>query len=420
MEITDPIFVHAADLHLGAPLKSIGKALNPRHKQELVESVRKAFNNLIDATIRLNAEFIVLAGDIYDEADRVASAQFDFYNGLKKLVENRIGVYIVHGNHDPLTNDVQSVVNLPEEVVVFKSGSVTEIFHKLRDGSEVLIAGISFGKQHENENLALKFRGIQPKHARAVIGLLHTNVGGVSGHDNYAPCSENDLKGSAVDYWALGHVHQRTIGELGSNRFWAYPGNLHGRHDREQGEKGALIIPILKKGVGKPQFIPLHEFSFKTITVDCTKLTGIEEVAEIIKTELKKNSLDKKVILTVKLEGRSRLYDVVKSIEDDKKKNQESIEASLENMIGVTEDQVLIEKIVSSLLPDIELGALTMADDLLGDLLTNLKYVTRNDLTARDNGEHNLILTEEEFISLKNQMQCDFVDDFLSASDGQA
>lgn len=431
MGITDPIFVHAADLHLGAPLKSIGKALDPRHKQELVESVGKAFNNLIDATIKYNAEFLVLAGDIYDEEKREPSAQIDFYNGLKKLIEKRIGVYIVHGNHDPLTNDVQNVVNLPEEVVVFESGSVTEIFHKLRDGSEVLIAGISFETKHEPENLAFKFRSIQPKHARAVIGILHTNVGGTSGHGDYAPCSESDLRSSPVDYWALGHVHQRTIKELGPNRFWAYPGNLHGRHDKEQGEKGALIVPILKKGVGVPQFIPLHEFSFKTVTVNCTNLTGIEQVAEKIKTELSEDLLNKKVILTIKLDGRSDLYEFFKSISDDQSKH-DSIKGRFEGLIGTTKDMVLIQKIASRLSPNIDLGAVTSADDLLGDLLTDLDKLSQNEVISRVFWKQNNHLTEdesldlknqiteEEFLDLKYQIKADFINDFHSAVVDQA
>ena len=420
MEIADPIFFHAADLHLGAPLKSIGKALHPRHKQKLVESVSKAFNNLIDAAIKYNAEFLVLAGDIYDGADREASAQIDFYNGLKKLVENRIGVYIVHGNHDPLTKDVQRVVNLPEKVVVFPSGIVTEIFHELRDGSKVLIAGISYETMHEPENLALKFSSIQPKHARAVIALLHTNVGGATtGHGDYAPCSESDLRSSPVDYWALGHVHQRTIKELGPNRFWAYPGNLHGRHDKEQGEKGALIVPILKKGVGIPQFIPLHEFSFKTVAVDCTNLTGIEQVAEKIKTELSEELLNKKVILTVKLVGRSDLYEFFKSINDDRSQH-DSIKVRFEGLIGTTKDMVLIEKIANGLSPNVDLEVVTSADDLLGDLLTDLEKLTRNDVVSRILEEQEKHLTEEEFLDLKTQIKSDFINDFYSTVVDQA
>ena len=417
MEISDPIFFHAADLHLGAPLKSIGKALHPRHKQKLVESVSKAFNNLIDAAIKYNAEFLVLAGDIYDGADREASAQIDFYNGLKKLVENRIGVYIVHGNHDPLTKDVQRVVNLPEKVVVFPSGIVTEIFHELRDGSKVLIAGISYETMHEPENLALKFSSIQPKHARAVIALLHTNVGGATtGHGDYAPCSESDLRSSPIDYWALGHVHKRTIKELGPNRFWAYPGNLHGRHDKEQGEKGALIVPIKKKGIGEPQFIPLHEFSFQTVEINCTNLTGLEQLAEKIKTELSKDVVDKRVILTVKLDGRSDLYEIFRSM---KQSERDTIQSQLERLIGATEDMVLIEKIANGLSPNIDLEAITSADDLLGDLLTDLEKLSRNDVISRIVEEQERHLTEEEFLDLKTQIKSNFIDDFHSTEGDQ-
>ena len=41
------------------------------------------------------------------------------------------------------------------------------------------------------------------------IGLLHTSLDGRPGHDDYAPCSLDDLRSKDYAYWALGHVHKR-------------------------------------------------------------------------------------------------------------------------------------------------------------------------------------------------------------------
>ena len=73
-----PVFVHAADLHLGAPLRALGKGINEERRAQLVKLADQTFDNLIDESIRLNAEFVVLSGDIYDGAEREAHAQIRF------------------------------------------------------------------------------------------------------------------------------------------------------------------------------------------------------------------------------------------------------------------------------------------------------------------------------------------------------
>ena len=47
-------------------------------------------------------DFLLVAGDVYDGADRSLQAQLRFRQGLRKLDEAGIRVYLVHGNHDPL------------------------------------------------------------------------------------------------------------------------------------------------------------------------------------------------------------------------------------------------------------------------------------------------------------------------------
>ena len=58
------------------------------------------------------------------------------------------------------------------------------------------------------------------------IGVLHTGLGGRGGHENYAPCSLNDLVNKGYDYWALGHVHQAEV--LNERPHVVFSGNLQG------------------------------------------------------------------------------------------------------------------------------------------------------------------------------------------------
>src|SRR5438045_2338199 len=63
------------------------------------------------------------------------------------------------------------------------------------------------------------------------IGLLHTSIDGRVGHDTYAPCSVDQLRGHGYQYWALGHVHRREV--LSEAPWIVFSGNLQGRHINE-------------------------------------------------------------------------------------------------------------------------------------------------------------------------------------------
>ena len=82
--------IHAADLHIGAPLKGVANRF-PEDEQHLAnyfrQEVSEAFDNLINITIEENADILVLAGDIYDGIEQEFSAQNKFSKGLSKLVE---------------------------------------------------------------------------------------------------------------------------------------------------------------------------------------------------------------------------------------------------------------------------------------------------------------------------------------------
>ena len=120
-------FLHAADLHLGAPLESLGEAIDDATYERVKALVNRAFDRLSDVAISEGVDFVVLAGDVYDNADRDPGAQRRFLRGLRRLSEARIKVFMVHGNHDPLTRDIKLGAP-PEGVTVFPAGKLgTEV-----------------------------------------------------------------------------------------------------------------------------------------------------------------------------------------------------------------------------------------------------------------------------------------------------
>ena len=100
--------------------------------------------------------------------------------------------------------------------------------------------GQSFRQRDVTDNLVLDYPA--PVSGAFNIGVLHTGLGGMGGHANYAPCSLEDLVNKGYQYWALGHVHQAAV--LHEWPHIVFPGNLQGRHVRETGAKGACLVTV--------------------------------------------------------------------------------------------------------------------------------------------------------------------------------
>ena len=213
-------FVHASDLHIDSPFTGLMKT-DPQVGKELQEATYEAFNKLIKLCKDERVDFLVVAGDVYDGADRSPRAQIRFRDGLRELAEAGIQSFVVHGNHDPLNGRFSSIT-LPEKAHIF--GDSVSWKTAFRDGHAIAqIQGISYWQREVTDNLALQFTS-PPDPDLFSIGLLHCNVGSISSHDNYAPCTVEDLNKVDLDYWALGHIHTRqTLRE--EKPSIVYPGN---------------------------------------------------------------------------------------------------------------------------------------------------------------------------------------------------
>lgn len=239
-------FVHAADLHLDTPFQGIGR-VDADLAATLRDASLDAFDRLIDLTLRREAAFLVLAGDLYDGAERGLRAQSRVHAGLTRLSEAGIATFVVHGNHDPLAEGWSAIDSWPPHVTVFGAEEVGSVVVDGPDGTvRAVVSGVSYAAAAEERNLAQTFT--RPDVDALHIGVLHTMVGDREGHGRYAPCSVADLRSGAVDYWALGHVHAREVvlDGTGGDPWAVYPGNLQGRSPKpsELGAKGASVVHV--------------------------------------------------------------------------------------------------------------------------------------------------------------------------------
>lgn len=268
-------FIHAADLHLDTPFEGVAKPAS-EVGVALREASLQAWDRLVQLALDEEVLFVLLAGDIYDGAERDIRAQMRFVKGLKRLDQAGILTFIVHGNHDPL--DGGSVIReWPASVTIFGSRKVEAVPVELDSEQVAVVHGISYGKRETTDNLAAKFsrgdeRGLH-------IGVLHANVGAVSEHAAYAPCNLADLAAGGMDYWALGHVHKRQVLKDGGP--WVvYPGDTQGRSPKpsETGDKGALVVTASGSSVASPVFHALDGVRFITCEHD---IAGVADLSQL-------------------------------------------------------------------------------------------------------------------------------------------
>ncbi len=264
-------FIHAADIHLDSPLR--GLADYPGAPVEAMRgATRRAFDNLVRLACDERAAFVLIAGDVFDGDWRDFQTGLYFAAGMARLREAGIRVAMIQGNHDAQAVITKSL--RPPDNVTRLSSEQVETIHW--DDLGVAIHGRGFGRRAETANIAATYPDRVEGYVN--IGLLHTSLAGSTAHDTYAPCDEADLAAKGYDYWALGHVHARQVVR---ERPWiVYPGNTQGRHARETGAKGAMLVRVVDGRIERPEFRALDVARWETIEIDAGGCTDGDEVIE--------------------------------------------------------------------------------------------------------------------------------------------
>ncbi|HEY4553019.1 MAG TPA: DNA repair exonuclease [Bacillaceae bacterium] len=296
-------FLHTADLHLDSPflgLSHLPKELFDR----LRESTFRAFEKVVDAAIEQNVDFVLIAGDLFDGEDRSIKAQAKLRSQLERLGGSGICVFISHGNHDHLGGN-WLMLDMPEHVHVF-GGTVESAAFNSRDGATVHIYGFSYPERHV---AARRIEDYQKEPgADFHIAMLHGHCeGGESGHQPYAPFSIREALEKEMDYWALGHIHKREI--LHVDPYIVYPGNIQGRHRKEDGEKGCCIAELDSNGGSRLQFIETADVTWQKCSLEGKENMGLTELYAACKRAMEGMASEKEkgVLLEIEIKGAGHL-----------------------------------------------------------------------------------------------------------------
>ena len=355
-------FIHTGDLHLDSPFQGIAQTAPEHVVSTLRDATLRSWDRIVGLAIDEQVDAVLVAGDVFEGANRTLRGQVAFRDGLVRLANQRIPSFVVTGNHDPLSG-WEPAVAWPE--LAWRFGA-TEVAARpiLRDGLEIAqVHGISYAVRDVTRNLASTFR--RGPDDRFAIGLLHANVGGIEGYANYAPCSMSDLLASGMDYWALGHIHKHAILRAAAPTV-VYCGNPQGRDPGEADPRGCYIVEVDSTGTVRPEFRAMDVVRWQRITVAIDRIAGEDDLVQSVGAAVEQaaDAAGRSIVAIVTLTGRGSQHASLQRV---------GVLADLHGLVrqrfGIGEPFAWLELIRDETRPTIDLAVRREAGDLLGELL---------------------------------------------------
>lgn len=307
-------FIHAADLHIGAPFKGL-RTSSEQWSEKMMRAVAAAFEKLVDLALNEAVDFVVLPGDLFDNSHPSFRDFSMFVMGMERLNKASIPVYFCNGNHDPYVSWDDDYSILPANMHWF-SAEKASFFAYERDGETLaLLGGRGFlnASFPGDEDISAGIDRLSAQHATGktapfMVGVMHS---GLDIDPTRAPVDPKSLYGRGVDYWALGHVHHFRALPSEEHPYIAYSGAPQGRAAQEVGPHGVLKVTLTEGAEPKVEFVSTALIEWQKFKVNVSDCSTISEIRELIigkQFALNSNSHAKEMIFRVKLVGRTELH----------------------------------------------------------------------------------------------------------------
>ena len=268
--------------------------------ERIRDASRAALAAMVDLAVQQRVDAVLIAGDLYDGNWTDHNTGLQFVRQAARLIDEGIPVLVIRGNHDAASVITTSLA-LPDN----PDGSPIMIDAARTEAREVESAGLmvharSFANRVEADNMAIDYG--RPVGGLTNVGMLHTSLAGAEGHDTYSPTTAGYLTDKGYDYWALGHVHIRANHQTGDGPPIVFPGNLQGRHIRETGPKGCMIVDVDASHRCTPTFHPLGDVRWERLSIDGETIDRPDDVVDRVADWLDSEMGDARELLIVRVE----------------------------------------------------------------------------------------------------------------------
>jgi len=158
-------FIHAANIRLDAPVSvQTSETLTDELRFAFEDATLYAFEEVIEASIRHDVDFLLLSGNVFIEADRSLRARLALLKGFNRLAEHKIQVFVLPGDSDP-PEAWRAIPEMPDNVIVcYSSNPEPEELYVNKQLATTLSSSMWFGEADAFgiRVLAKGTNGIQP------------------------------------------------------------------------------------------------------------------------------------------------------------------------------------------------------------------------------------------------------------------
>jgi DNA repair exonuclease SbcCD nuclease subunit len=281
--------VHTADNHIGISYNTVGQA-----KAELVKERLDSLKRIVDYGNEENANYLVIAGDLFDVTKLNKSRTTEVIKILKCFNEK---VIIIPGNHDFYIDETDSLwhyfkLNIDAEKIVILDQY--EVYVDTIGDQEVRFYPAACRTLHSQDNMIGWVKN-EEKNPNAIhIGIAHGNVDGLGRDEDgkYFNMKAEELNGAGVDFWLLGHIHvpYPTQETINTNPGYFMSGTHMPDSWKSTNVGNAWIIDVDdSKNVKAKRFRPSN-FIFKVINTDLRSITDIDALKIQLSNCDKKNT----------------------------------------------------------------------------------------------------------------------------------
>lgn len=362
-------FLHTADLHLGTPFQGVRAKLPERWTDDLIQASYGVFRRIVDIALAEQVNFVTIAGDLFDAARVPMSVQFELRRGFERLEEAGVPVFVIHGNHDPLSGP--SPLRWPAQVHVFPAAPMEKMsdfiapsaFLELDVDTRIQVSGFSYRQAEMVGSYADAF--VRDDRADFSIALYHGAIGDGHSklHANYCASSVQALAARGFDVWALGHIHQPGV-LVNRDPLVFYPGIPQGRHIHEPGALGCVIVDVDEHGAARIRRAPTSTIAWRTCTVSLTAETDLGRLPGRVVQAIADSMVDAPQLASIvrlELTGVTPLHAQLA--------DEESLHDVLSEALAQSGLPAVLERLVVHTRPDLDRDVLSRSSEFIGEFL---------------------------------------------------
>lgn len=291
-------FAHLADVHLGA------------HREPIMRELEmKAFKLVLDRCIENKVDFILICGDLFHVCIPDLAVVDEAVKKMGEVIDNGIPIYVIYGSHDYSPNST-SVID-----IIASSRIIKKIVNWQLVGDKIHLNFIQDPKTGAKlTGISARRVGLEGKYYEMLDRDALEQENGFkifafhSALNEFKPDDLSSMESFAAsllprgfDYYAGGHVHDRSENKLPGYDRVVFPGPVFPRDARDlertvRGQKRGFYVVSFDDKVRSLDFIEVSVFDGVYIEHDFSEQTAIQGQKELL-TKVKGIDTNGKLVL---------------------------------------------------------------------------------------------------------------------------